>query len=142
MRYGQFNCRSSFKIVYEDFFDKGFDAVGDKFQVLGMDLVIVLCLFAGEDGVEGHLIALVNDGTGAAHHFADVEMDEAVDVFEIFIAARDDLVSGIVLGGVGPEYDNVREHGLRLKRNEEIEKRKEIERLPNEAAQVIFGLWF
>jgi hypothetical protein len=86
--------------------------MGDEFQVPGMDLVIILRLFAGENGVEGDLIALIHDGAGAAHHFADVKVGEAGDVLEVFIAAGDNLVGSIRLGGVGPEYDDMREHKM------------------------------
>jgi hypothetical protein len=84
--------------------------VGDEFEVLGVDLVVVLRLFAGEDDIEGDLIGLVHDGAEAAYHFADVKVGDTGDVFEVFVAAGDDLGGGIGLGGVGPENDNVREH--------------------------------
>lgn len=98
------------EVVHDDLFHEGFDAVGDKFEVLGMDLVIVLGLFAGEDGAEGDLIGLIHDRAGAAHHFADMELGDAGDVLEIFISAGDDLVGSIGLGGIGPKNDDVREH--------------------------------
>ena len=72
-----------------------------------MDLVIVLRLFAGEHRIQRHLVALIHHRTVAAHHFADVKMDEAGDALEKLVGADDHLVGGLRLGRIGPKYDNV-----------------------------------
>ena len=69
------------KIVNDDFFNEGFYAVRDELQVLRMDLIIVLRLLVGEDGVKRDLVSLVNDGPRAANHFTDVKMRQARDIF-------------------------------------------------------------
>ena len=72
-----------------------------------MHLIIVLRLLAGEDGVQRELIALINNRTRAARHFADVEMRDAGNVFQKLVRAGDDFLGGVGFGRVGPENDNV-----------------------------------
>lgn len=98
------------KVVHEDFFDVGFDVLGHKFEVLGVDLIIVLRFFGGEDGVQGDLVGLVHDGPGAGGHFADVKMGDAGDVPQKFVGAGDDFIGGVGFGRVGPKYNYMREH--------------------------------
>jgi len=104
----------SFKIVNDDFFHQRFNAARDEFQMLRMHLVIVLRLFAGENGVERDLIALIHHRPRAAHHFADMELHQAGNVFEVLVPAGDDGVSGVRPGRVGPKDDNVTETGDNL----------------------------
>ena len=50
-----------------------------------MDLIVILGLFAGEDGIQGHLISLIHDWSLAAHHFTDVEMLDARNILLHFM---------------------------------------------------------
>ena len=79
-----------------------------------MHLVIVLRLFAGEDGVERDLVGLIHDRPRAADHFADVKMRQAGNGLEKFFAAGDDGVRCVGFRRVGPENDNVTETGDNL----------------------------
>ena len=106
--------RTLFEVVNDNFFHEGFYALGDEFEVLGMDLVIVLGLLAGENRVQRDLIGLVHDGALAADHLADVEMREAGDGLEEFMGAGDDGIGGLGFGGVGPENDDVTETGANI----------------------------
>lgn len=104
----------SLKIVNQDPLHVGFHKLGNKFEMLGMHLVIILGLFAVKNRVQRHLIGLVHDGPGAAHHFADVKMVETGDGLEEFIRAGDEGIGGFGFRRVGPENDDVREHALFL----------------------------
>lgn len=106
----------SFEVVDGDFFHVRFYALGDEFEVLRVNLIIVLRLLAGEGGVQRDLIGLVHNGAGAADHLADVEKCEAGDGFKKFVGAGDDGIGGLGLRGVGPENDNVGEHNFNLRR--------------------------
>lgn len=84
-------------------------ALGDEFQVLRVDLIIVLRLLAGKDNVERDLIALVHDRPVAAGHFADVKVRDAGNALQEFVSAGDHRLGGFRFGRVGPKNDNVTE---------------------------------
>ena len=102
--------RSLFKVVDDAAIADFFEDLLDEFDVLRMDLVVVLGLLGGEDEVEGDLVGLVNDGAVAFDHAADVEFLHARDGFEILLSARDEFVGGHGVGGIGPKDDDVRKH--------------------------------
>ena len=95
------------KIVNDDFFHEGFYAVRDEFQMLRMDLIIVLCLLARENSIERDLIRLIHDWPRAADHFADVKVGQAGNGLEKFFAASDDGIRRFGFRRVGPKNDNV-----------------------------------
>jgi hypothetical protein len=66
-------------------------------------------VFAAKFDVERDLISLIHDWPVAAHHFANVEMFYARDIFQKFICAGHDRVGGFRFCGVGPKNDNVAE---------------------------------
>ena len=105
-----FSAQLSLKIVNGDLFDVRFYVLRHKLEMLRMDLVIVLGLFAGEGGVQGDLITLVHDGARTARHFPDMELHDAGDVFEELIGAGHDFIRRIGISRVRPENDNMREH--------------------------------
>lgn len=94
--------------LFEDFFH--------EFEVLRMDLIGLFRCFAGQNQVQGDLIGLVHDGARAGGHPADMELEDAGDVAEIFVGTGDKFFDGIGLSGVGPEDDDVGEHKFNLRR--------------------------
>ena len=87
-------CRHLRKVVNDDFGHEGLHAVRDEFKMQRVYLIIILRLFADENGVQRDLITLVNDRSRTTHHFADVEMSEAGNVLEESVSAGDDLGGG------------------------------------------------
>jgi len=84
-----------------------------EFDVAWVDLIGVLGGLVREDQVQGDLIGLIDDRAGGANHFAGVIMEKAGDVAKVFVTA---CQQGLGRGGirrVGPEDDNVGEHGVR-----------------------------
>ena len=104
----------SLKIVNHDLLDVGFDVFRHELEMLRVDLIVVLGLFAGEGGVQGELITLIDYRAGAADHFTDMEFHDAGNVFEVFVGAGYDLIRRIGIRRVRPENDNMREHGFIL----------------------------
>jgi hypothetical protein len=98
------------EIVNDDFLADGLENFLDEFDVTRVILVIVLRFFVAEDDVEGDLVGLVDDGAVALCGAADMEMEDARDVFKVFIGAGDEFIGGIGQSRFGPENDNVRKH--------------------------------
>ena len=78
-------------------------------------MVIVLRFFVGEGEVERDLVGLVHDGPMAGDHPADLELEHAGDVAQIFFRAGGQSVSGAGLSGIGPEDDDVTEFSFNLR---------------------------
>ena len=99
-----------FEIVNHDLLADGFENFLHELDVTRVVLVIVLRFFVAEDDVEGDLVALVDDGAVALRGAADVEMQYAWDIFQVFVGASDEFIGGIGESRFGPENDNVRKH--------------------------------
>ena len=69
------------EVIDDYFFADSFEDFFDKLEVHGMNLVVILDFFVGEDDVEGDLVALIDDGSFAGGHFAGVEVEEARNRF-------------------------------------------------------------
>ena len=104
-----------FEIVDDAAFADFFEDLLDEFDVLGVDLVVVLGLLGGEDEVKGDLVGLVDDGAMAFDHAADVKFFHAGDGLEVLLGAGDEFVGGHGVSGIGPEDDNVRKHGREIR---------------------------
>ena len=76
-----------------------------------MDLVFILKLLVGKLKVQGHLIGAVNDSALARHHFADMKVRDTRDWTKVLFGSCDQVSGSIRLVGMGPEDDDVREHG-------------------------------
>ena len=98
------------KIVNDDFFANRFEDFLDEFDVGGVVLVFILRFFVAEDDVEGDLVALVDNGALAFRGAPDMEMEDAGDVFQVFVGAGDEFGGGVRKSRFGPENDNVRKH--------------------------------
>ncbi len=103
--------RLPFKVVDTDLGAVGFKALFDELDVRGVGLVVVLRFFGIEDDIQADGVGLFDHGTFAGGHFTDVEMDDAGLDVEVLVSAFDEDIGGFGFGGVGPENDNVREHG-------------------------------
>src|SRR5688572_13195662 len=108
------NIFELFEIVDDAAFADLLEDLLDEFDVLGMDLVVVLGLLGGEDEVEGDLVGLVDDRAMAFDHPANVKFFHAGDGLEVLLGAGDEFVGGHGVGGIGPEDDDVRKHFLHV----------------------------
>ena len=101
------NRPESFEVVNNTARAVWLERLLDKFQMHGMDLVIILHLFVGKDQIQCHLIRLIDNRSVAGGHFPDVKALHARDGLQIFLGTRYEFFSGIRLVAFGPENDNV-----------------------------------
>ena len=111
------------EIVNDDLLPDGLEDFLHELDVGGVILVVVLRFFVTEDDVEGDLVGLVDDGAIALRRAADMEMEDARDIFQVFVGAGDEFVGGLWESRFGPENDNVRKH-------RRIERRRALRRKP------------
>ena len=70
-------CRL-FEVIYNELCEKRLTLL-HEFQVLRMDLVLILSLFVSELNVQRHLVRLINNFAMAGHHLSDVEIHNTRD---------------------------------------------------------------
>ncbi len=100
----------SFKIVNDNFLHQRLHVFLNKFEMLWMDLIIVLRFLVGKNQVQRHLITLFHHRAMAERHFTNVKVKHAGNAFQIFVRAGHQFISSLRVGRIGPEYNDVRKH--------------------------------
>jgi hypothetical protein len=103
--------RNLFKIVDDRLLAGALENFFDKLDVLRVDLIGLLRRLAGKNQVQRDLISLIHDRAWTGRHFTDVKLNDAGNRLEIFVGTGDQFVGGVRQRRVGPEDDDVREHG-------------------------------
>ena len=142
--------RNLFKIVDDGLLAGAFENFFDKFNVLRVDLIGLLRRLAGKNQVQRNLISLIHDRTRAGRHFTNMKLGEVGDRLEVLDGAVDQFIGGVRQRRVGPEDDDVREHGniVFSPRSAASEFRPKISggRLPflifNRGARLMQPVWF
>jgi hypothetical protein len=97
----------SLKIVNHHLFDQPPHVFFHELDVLRMHLKIVLGLLVRKNEVQRDLVTLLDHRTMAGHHFADVKLHHARDVFEQLVRAGEEFIRGIRVGRISPKNDDV-----------------------------------
>ena len=95
------------KIVDDDFLAGGLENFLHELEVLRVDLICLLGLFAREHQIQRDLISLLHDRARAGRHFADMKLQHAGNGSQIFVRAGDQFIRRVGLRRVGPEDDDV-----------------------------------
>ena len=103
--------RRSLKIVDERLLAGTLENFFHKLDVLRVDLIGLFRRLTGENQVQRNLISLIHDRARTGGHFADVKLKDVGNCLEIFIGTGDQFVGGVRQRRIGPEDDDVREHG-------------------------------
>ena len=75
--------------------------------MLRMNLIRLLRRLIGKDKIERDLIRLIHDRARAGRHFADVKVQHAGNVFQIFVRAGDEFIRRVRLRRIRPKYYDV-----------------------------------
>ena len=96
-----------FEVVNDHLFADLFEHLFDKLHMQRMGLIIVLRFLVGKNQIKRYLVGLVDDGSMAMGHFADVELEHARNRFEELMSALDQFIGSFWVSRVSPKNDNV-----------------------------------
>ena len=83
-----------------------------EFEVLGVNLVIVLGLLVLKLDVQGRLVGLIHHRPMAGHHFTNMQVEDAWNRREVFPDSLNEFIHRIGLPWIRPKDDHVAIHGL------------------------------
>src|ERR1700722_1117589 len=101
---------TSLEIVYHYLCPQGL-TFGYKFQMLRMNLIVVLCLLRLKLDVQSYLVTLIDDLARAARHLACVKAHDTRNRSEVFLCASDHFIGSLRLSRIGPKNYNMGKHG-------------------------------
>ena len=106
-RFARTERQDLFEVVNDDLFADLFEHLFDELDMQRMGLIIVLRFLVGKNQIKRYLVGLVDDGSMAVGHFADVELEHARDWFEELLGALDQFIGRFWVSRVSPKNDNV-----------------------------------